>query len=364
MASIIKDPNGTKRISFTHPNGGRKSVRLGKMSIANARTVKARIESLLSHKISGKSLDSETAAWVRDMPNTLADKLSKLGLIEHRGRATLGAFMDAYIKSRVDVKPATRLKYISSRKALADFFGEDKPLRAITEGDADEWRLSFTKRKSAENTIRKHTAVTKLFFGAAVKKKLIHKNPFAHLKATILPNRERFYFVTREEIQKVLDACPNAEWRLIVALARYGGLRCPSETLSLTWRDIDWERGRMRVWSPKTEHHTGGESRIVPIFPELRPYLDDAYHEAEPKAKFVIANYRDTGMNLRSRLLDIIWAAGLKEWPKLFQNLKSTRETELVETFPVHVVCSWIGNSEPVAAKHYLQTTTNISSEH
>ena len=42
---------------------------------------------------------------------------------------------------------------------------------------------------------------------------------------------------------------------------------------------------------------------------------------------------------------------------KLFQNLRSTRETELAEDFPIHVVCRWIGNSQPVAAKYYLQLT-------
>ena len=29
----------------------------------------------------------------------------------------------------------------------------------------------------------------------------------------------------------------------------------------------------------------------------------------------------------------------------------------LAEDFPIHVVCRWIGNSQPVAAKHYLQLT-------
>ena len=39
------------------------------------------------------------------------------------------------------------------------------------------------------------------------------------------------------------------------------------------------------------------------------------------------------------------------------QNLRSTRETELAEEHPIHVVCKWLGNSQPVAAKHYLQVT-------
>ena len=48
---------------------------------------------------------------------------------------------------------------------------------------------------------------------------------------------------------------------------------------------------------------------------------------------------------------------GSPRWPKLFQNLRSTRETELADEFSMHVVCQWIGNSQPIAAKHYLQVT-------
>ena len=37
------------------------------------------------------------------------------------------------------------------------------------------------------------------------------------------------------------------------------------------------------------------------------------------------------------------------------QNLRSSRETELAESYPLHVVTAWIGNSRAIAAKHYLQ---------
>jgi hypothetical protein len=47
-----------------------------------------------------------------------------------------------------------------------------------------------------------------------------------------------------------------------------------------------------------------------------------------------------------------------KETPLPIQpNPRSTRQTELGEEFPLHVVCAWIDNSQPVAAKHYLQVT-------
>ena len=93
------------------------------------------------------------------------------------------------------------------------------------------------------------------------------------------------------------------------------------------------------------------------MFPELRPYVEEVWEQAEPGTEHVITRYRDTNSNLRTQLARIIRRAGLQQWPKLFQNLCSTRETELAEEYPMHVVCAWIGNSRSVATKHYLQVT-------
>ena len=51
----------------------------------------------------------------------------------------------------------------------------------------------------------------------------------------------------------------------------------------------------------------------------------------------------------------IIKRAGLVAWPRAWHNLRSSRQTELTETFPSHVVTAWLGNSERIAEKHYLQ---------
>ena len=55
----------------------------------------------------------------------------------------------------------------------------------------------------------------------------------------------------------------------------------------------------------------------------------------------------------------IIEKAGLEPWSKLFQNCRSTRETELFKMTGgnVKAVCSWIGNSPQVAMAHYAQLT-------
>lgn len=85
--------------------------------------------------------------------------------------------------------------------------------------------------------------------------------------------------------------------------------------------------------------------------------MEEAYELATDGAVYVIGRYRNRNANLRTQLLRILKRASVPRWPKLFHNLRATRETELAGQFPIHVVCYWIGNTERIAAKHYLQVT-------
>ena len=114
---------------------------------------------------------------------------------------------------------------------------------------------------------------------------------------------------------------------------------------------------RFTVHASKTEHHADGGIRQVPIFPELYPYLRDAFEEAKPGTVYCCPQYSNANQMYRKNVKAMVEKAGLTVWPKLFQNLRSTRETELAEQYPVQVVCAWMGNSPAVAAKHYLQVT-------
>jgi hypothetical protein len=71
----------------------------------------------------------------------------------------------------------------------------------------------------------------------------------------------------------------------------------------------------------------------------------------------VVTRFRDANVNLRTQFLRVIKRAGLTPWPRLFHNLRASRQTELTDRFPLHVVCKWLGNSAPIADKHYLQVT-------
>jgi len=215
-------------------------------------------------------------------------------------------------------------------------------------------------------TVQKRLQFAKTVFRAMVKHRLIDSSPFAEVKfkATMDPARQRF--INQADTGKLLGACPNLDWRVIVALSRYGGLRCPSEVLSLTWEDINREHERITVHSPKTEHHPGKDIRVIPLFPELRPILQEAFDAAPDGAVYVVnEKYRKAAMgpggwrgcNLRTTMERIIRRAGLAPWPRLFHNLRASRETELSERFPIKVVTEWIGNTPDIAMKHYLQVT-------
>ncbi len=358
MASISLDrKTGRRTIQYVGMDGKRRSIRLGKVSQRLAEQVKVRVEILAAAQATGHVTDADTIRWLSTIDDALASKLAKVGLSQKRDASTLAGFIDGYIVSRTDLKPRTVFLCTQARGYMVEYFGEGKLIRSITPGDGDEFRLHLLGKGLSENTTRRVIGRCKQFFNAAIRRKLIHENPFADLSGAVRATPERFHFISREDADKIIDACPTAEWRVIFALSRFGGLRCPSEHLALRLDDIDWANDRINVRSPKTEHHEGKDSRWIPLFPELRTCLMEVAEQAEPGAEYVITSYRDDSVNLRTGLMRIMKRAGVKPWPKLFQNLRSTRETELAETFPMHVVCGWIGNSQPVAMKHYLQTT-------
>jgi len=361
MASVSTAANGRRVIQFVAGDGLRKSVRLGKISKRAADSVRVYVEDLVNASITKTPCASDTARWLSEIDDVLHARLAAVGLVTARASASgvqLGPFLQGYVEARADTKPATRLVYGHTKRCLIGFLGASKQLRDITPGDADDFRLwLINHEKLAPNTVRRRCGIARQFMRAAVRKGLVKSNPFDGLAVTVQGNPSRMRFVTREEIDRVIEACPDAQWRLIVALARYGGLRAPSEIVALRWQDVDWERGRIRITSVKTAHHEGRGERLIPMFPELVPHLREVFELAEPGSERVITRYRRQYQNIGMQFGRIVRKAGLTPWPKLFQNLRATRQTELQEDFPIQAVCAWMGNSRPVAIGHYLQVT-------
>jgi integrase len=357
MAHVEKHGDGY-RVRFIDQEGNRQTIPAKGLNKTQSQKMALHIDELVVAKTSGITMDPQTAVWLSKISQALHDRLSGLGLVEVRDSSTLAEFLSSYIKRRTDVKPGTHLNYDRVVKNMTDFFGAEKPLRAITVNDALAFRDWLKNEEDlSENTLRRRCGRARQFMTAAKKARMIIENPFDGMTVTVGGNKEKERFVTPQEAQKILVACPDPEWRLIFSLCRHGGLRCPSEVLLLRWQDVHFDERRIVITSPKTAHHKGHEQRVIPLFPELALALNDAKTGTATAESFVVTRYRCPNQNLRTQFNRIIKKAGLTPWPKPFQNLRSTRETELMEHYPAHVVCAWIGNSEAVARKHDLQVT-------
>ncbi|QDU56736.1 tyrosine-type recombinase/integrase [Aeoliella mucimassa] len=370
MASVTTDRSGKRRVQFVDPfqKQTRRTIYLGKVTLRAAEQVKFRIEQLVASKTMGYALDNDTARWVAELGRGgLADKLARVGLIEppeQQQRAQLDEYLTAYVERRTDVKPATRVIWRHAINNLTKCFGKQRDMANIDEGDAEDFKLYLIEQGLAPTTVHKRLQVVRMIFRDAVRRNIVSENPFAGVSAIAVQPVERQHFVTREVTDKLI-ASSDLTWRLIIALSRYGGLRCPSEVLSLRWAAINWPENRITVDSPKTEHRGKGQ-RTIPLFPELVEVLREAWEAAEPNAEYVVpGDLRKSAdspegwrnCNLRTQFNRIISREGVSPWPKLFQSMRSSRETELAREHPIHVVTAWMGNTPKVALKHYLQVT-------
>ncbi len=356
MASLFSYNGGLKRIEFSHaPNGPRQIIRLGRMNAKQAGTIKAMVEAIVGDKLANRPHDAEVSKWLGQLDEKMLGRLRAVGLADGVGLAqtTLGAFLDRYT-TMLTIKPASRVFYGHTRRNLEDYFGKTRLLRDVTAADADAWRAWLVEHeKLSQATVSRRVVAARTMWRMAVRWKLAGENPFVGVKTGHQCNDARKVFITRKDINKIIAEAPDTEWKLIIALCRYGGLRCPSEHYALKWGHIDFHRGTIRVPCPKLEHREGHAFRIVPLFPELRAMLLNAFDEADEGAEYVISKHRMDGMNLRTQFERIIDRAGLTPWPKLFHNLRASRETELMREYDLATVCKWIGNSPAVAAKHY-----------
>ena len=240
----------------------------------------------------------------------------------------------------------TLIDAVSSQRA------EDFLVWMRTEGkkvvvDGEEQRTAY-----APATVGRRLKRSKQFFTAARKAGLIPVDPFEDFTPDAMDNPERLVYVPLDHIGQVLEHCSNWEWRLLWGLARYAGLRIPSDTEHLTLESVNLEKNFIWIKSPKTEHLASRGLRRVPIAGDLMPLLLDAIENlAEGETHLLpTLSKRD---NLRTQAHRLIKRAGLTPWEKTFQNLRASCETDWMDRYGLRRAFKWIGNSPDTAMRHY-----------
>ena len=360
MASISTDTKtGLRTVEFNDPiSKARRKIRLGKVTKRDAESFTTRLEKLLFAKTAGTAPESDVAGWVASLDSRIADLLAKWGYIQQRAEIATPAlldFVDGYIKSRTDTKNRTRLNHLQASGFLAAYLKLNPRIGDVTLLDAKQFRAWMVSAGHAENYIRTQCKNIKMFFGAAVDGRLIEENPFKGLPCKVQPVPERMRFISGSDIQLILKQATDIEWRVVISLARWGGLRIPSEIASLKITDINWETNRITIRQPKLEHIPGKSFRVIPLFPELVGVLREACETAPDGAVYILDRLRTDCRNLRTTFNKFVVRAGLTPWTKPFGNLRSTRATELGGIFPLKTVAEWMGHDAQVSLDHYQQ---------
>ena len=380
MASVSKNQkNGTKRIMYYDVDKKPESMYLGDVPMKVAETIKIHVENLLSAQAAGMSVCPETARWLTQIPDQLHQKfVDKKFVPPRKVVGTLGEVIPKIIKEKsIDAKPATVEIWGQAEKSLYEHFGEDRKVDTITKDDAKaycKWLANHGRLKDKgalkPSTVYKRVQHAIAFFHVLVGKGVIQENPFAELakkpKVDIRHNKH----IEAETILKVMEYAPDAEWRLIIALWRFAGLRAASEVLMLKWEDILWDQKLIVVPSPKTEHHEGQGERVIPFFPHIEECLRDAFEQADEGAVYVVEKHAPLYLrgkkertyisrqgNLGTVFKKIIRRAGIVPWKKLIQNLRASFEMDLLTgkygKFSIYTVGSWLGHSVQVMLEHY-----------
>jgi len=217
--------------------------------------------------------------WLRDTLDE-ARRGTLPGLVK-----TGATFADAaaewlrYVEQDRDCKPSTLSDYRSVLRAhLLPAFGEI-PLEEITVRKVEEWRAQMSPAGRPLSSRTRNKALT-ILGGVLERAKKVYglqANPARSVEKL----RERydattFDFYSPEEVHALARAAKSEQDAALFLTAAFTGLR-RGELIALRWRDVDFDRGLMRVSASyangKLTSPKSGKGRAVPMVPAVAAAL-------------------------------------------------------------------------------------------
>lgn len=380
MAALLKVKTGWQ-LRFDRK---RRSINLGPVSRREASIARAHLDHLLEVRDKRIPVQPNTREWLDKIDADLHKRIADKGLAEHRFTATTRtvAGLCRHFREWKESKgaaPTSLVKYEQAFRILKHYFGGGCELANIPPAKMHdlldwikpkgEWNNGKFGRPLADTTASRTRQTVKAIMQRAVDNRWVSRDDFAdmfsRMPRQVRSNPARRHYVDAEVVQRVIDdGALNNEQRLIFALARWGGLRIPSELLQITWDDVDREADKIRIRSPKQKRHAGRHERWIPIWPEILPYLDIAWGQAQPGQVHVIRQYRSSSTSAHSGMFrracvrcGLTESVDEKPWPKLWINMRSTRDTELLQRpeFTTSVVDYWMNHDRKISKAHYQQ---------
>jgi len=355
------------RIQWKFPSGKRQTLWLGKVSTRDAQATLRHVDELIDASKSHRSCSRETGVWLEDCSAELLNKLAKAGLVEleaSKPKPTFEELAKIY-HTRGDIGESTKSIRRYWETSIVQILGS-KSCDQVNPDDAERLRDALLHKGLKKITVGRMLRFARQVFDIAVSKKHLAENPMAGLKHNFREGKAApREYICPNRIEEILRVMPGP-WKLMTALARYAGLRSPSESLLLRWSDVHLEAKcpYLHVTSPKTESQ-GKAWRDVPISPRLAEILREGKPADARPSDFVVdlPAYRKPrkggwhGVNTRQQFNKILVKAGIGIIKNAFKVFRSSCVTDWARDHAVHVVAAWAGHTVGVAGKHYLTLT-------
>ncbi|RYG85747.1 MAG: hypothetical protein EON58_22600, partial [Alphaproteobacteria bacterium] len=202
-------------------------------------------------------------------------RLLSLATGEEMTSYTIETWVAEWLRRKArDSSKATMARYNGHTKSFLEWLGparRKKPLESLTPLDARMWRESLQDAGRTGKTVLAYTKDAGGVYRAAIREGLVSYNPFAALDAIDTSDSQGRKPFTHEEFTVLLKAAPSDEWRGLILLAAFTGLRL-GDASRLSWSSVDLEAKRIVLIPSKTKR----KKRVVriPIQPDLLAFFD------------------------------------------------------------------------------------------
>ncbi|MEL7500042.1 MAG: site-specific integrase [Planctomycetota bacterium] len=208
---------------------------------------------------------------------------------------------------------------------------------------------SWQRKNYATATWSRDNKVLRAIGKFAVERGYCDFNPFTSLPSKSMVNADRNQHIERDQVLSAMDYCLVSDTRLSLAMARFAGMRTPSELRTLKWEHVDLDRGQLVVLDSKKKRY-----RVMPIFDIVRDELNRQRSHSGDSQYVASKLFRDNSdSDNYNRIKKAIRRSGQLCWMRLRQNLRSSCENDLLEIFPERLVAEWVGHSVGVSRDHY-----------
>lgn len=240
----------------------------------------------------------------------------------------------------------SRNTYIRDYKVINQFTRNTNP-RTLSDVTPQLLQEYFNRRAKEVHprTVNRFVEVIKALLNYATKQGCLFKNPADCLNKIKTP-KHPLRFLTKEEIDLILQESKKTDLFLMIATCIYAGLRF-QELINLEWQDIDFKENHIKVLSKPNAPTKTKEYRIVPLSSRLKEMLKPLTQNSGkcfPAYNYAISKSFGRILSKCEFNSDVTWIA-----------LRRTFGSQLAQAgVSLLKISKWMGHADPrTTMQHY-----------